>query len=77
MLLMLGGILGALAQFCTVHAYRLASCSKLASAAYVILIPSTAIDYFFYKKLPDMCAAAGLGLILCGSFVALRKSSKT
>ncbi|MDR1375369.1 MAG: DMT family transporter [Holosporaceae bacterium] len=67
------GALGAFAQFFTVRAYKSATCSGLAPAAYVILIPTTVIDYFFYDKSPDAYIVSGLVLIILGSSVAMRK----
>ena len=68
----IAGTLGAFAQFFIVHAYKLTTCSSLSSAAYVILIPITAIDYFFYKKSPDIYITFGLILIILGSSMILK-----
>ncbi len=74
--LSLGGIIGAFAQYSITKAFKLSSSSGLASAAYVMLIPNTIIDYFIFKQTPDIYILIGLILISSGSFIAFRLQSK-
>jgi len=76
LILSLGGIIGAFAQYFITRAFKLSSSSGLASAAYVMLIPNVIIDYFVFNKIPDMYILAGLILIFTGSFIAFRLQSK-
>ncbi len=71
-ILFLGGIIGAAAQYCIIHAFKLSTSSGLASATYTMLIPSTLIDFFIYDKVPDLFIIAGLLLIAFGSFYVLK-----
>ncbi|MDR1361759.1 MAG: DMT family transporter [Holosporaceae bacterium] len=61
-----GGIIGTIAQYCMVHAFKLSTSSNVASATYFMLIPATILDFFVYGKIPDMYIVAGLILILTG-----------
>jgi S-adenosylmethionine uptake transporter len=63
----MGGIIGAIAQYCMVHAFKLSTSSSLAFAAYVMLIPVSLLDFFVYDKIPDMYIIGGLALILIGT----------
>lgn len=76
LILSLGGIIGAFAQYFITRAFKLASSSGLASAAYVMLVPNVIIDYFVFNKIPDIYILAGLILIFSGSFIAFRLQSK-
>ena len=72
LILSLGGIIGAFAQYSITKAFKLSSSSGLASAAYVMLIPNTIIDYFVFEQAPDLYILMGLILISCGSFMAFK-----
>ena len=76
LILSLGGIIGAFAQYFITRAFKLSSSSGLASAAYAMLIPNVIIDYFVFNKIPDIYILAGLILIFSGSFIAFRLQSK-
>ena len=76
LILSLGGVIGAFAQYSITKAFKFSSSSGLASAAYVMLIPNTIIDYFVFKQTPDLYILVGLVLISCGSFIAFRIQSK-
>lgn len=76
LILSLGGIIGAFAQYFITRAFKLSSSSGLASAAYVMLIPNVIIDYFVFNKTPDIYIFVGLILISSGSFIAFRLQSK-
>ncbi|GHU16890.1 hypothetical protein FACS189472_02940 [Alphaproteobacteria bacterium] len=65
--LIIGGIIGAIAQYCIIHAFKLSTSCSLASAAYTMLIPATFLDFFIYDKIPDIYIIGGLILILAGS----------
>lgn len=65
-----GGMIGALAQYCMIHAFKLSSSSKLASAGYFMLIPNTIFDFLLYNKTPDIYIIGGLILISIGSIRA-------
>jgi drug/metabolite transporter (DMT)-like permease len=67
-----GGIIGAIAQYCIVHAFKLSTSSSLASATYVMLIPVSLLDFFVYDKVPDMYIISGLVLILIGTIRVIR-----
>lgn len=75
-ILSLGGIIGAFAQYSITRAFKLSSSSGLASAAYVMLVPNTLIDYFVFGQTPDLYILIGLILISCGSFVAFKLQPK-
>ncbi len=62
-----GGIIGAFAQYCMIHAFKLSTSSKLASAGYFMLIPNTLFDFLLYDKTPDAYIIGGLILIMIGS----------
>jgi drug/metabolite transporter (DMT)-like permease len=72
-ILFIGGMIGAIAQCCIIHALKIDNCSRLASAYYVMLIPATLIDFFMYGKIPDLFILSGLLLIICGSYFAVKK----
>lgn len=67
MFLFIGGIIGSIAQYCIIHAFKLSTSSGLASAGYFMLIPNTIIDFLIYQKTPDLYIAFGLVLILLGT----------
>lgn len=70
--LFIGGTIGAAAQYCIIHAFKLSTSSSLASATYTMLIPSTIIDFVIYDKIPDSFIIGGLFLISFGSLYVLR-----
>jgi drug/metabolite transporter (DMT)-like permease len=74
--LFFGGVIGAIAQYAIIHAFKLSSSSGLASAGYVMLIPNTLFDFFLYNKIPDVYITAGLLLIIIGTFRAFTLQSK-
>jgi drug/metabolite transporter (DMT)-like permease len=74
LLLFLGGMIGAAAQYSMIHAFKLSTSSGLASAAYFMLIPHTLIDFFLYDKIPDIYIILGLILILMGNLCAFLRS---
>lgn len=74
--LLLGGIVGAVAQYCIVHALKLSTSSGLAAASYSMLVPVTIIDYFLYDKIPDLYIIGGLMLILMGNLKAFSIQSQ-
>lgn len=63
----IGGMIGACAQYCMIHAFKLSTSSKLASAGYFMLIPNTIFDFLLYDKVPDAYILGGLALITIGS----------
>lgn len=73
LIMFIGGSIGTVAQYCIIHAFKLSTCSNLASAAYIMLLPATLIDFFMYNRIPDIFIICGLILIICGSFIALKK----
>lgn len=75
-ILSLGGIIGAAAQFSITKAFKLSSSSGLASAAYVMLIPNTIIDFIIFHHTPDLYIIGGLALISAGSYIAFRIQDK-
>jgi drug/metabolite transporter (DMT)-like permease len=72
-ILSIGGTIGAAAQYCMTHAFRLSTSSGLASATYTMLIPVTFIDFFVYNKVPDLFIIGGLTLIVVGSYLGIKK----
>lgn len=76
LILSLGGIIGAFAQYSITKAFKLSSSSGLSSAAYVMLIPNVFIDYFVFGQSPDIYILIGLLLISCGLFIAFRLQPK-
>jgi drug/metabolite transporter (DMT)-like permease len=74
--LFIGGLAGAVAQYSIIHAFKLSTSSGLASAGYVMLIPNILFDFFIYNKIPDVYILGGLILILLGTFKAFRLQSK-
>lgn len=74
--LIIGGIIGAIAQYCMIHAFKLSPSSHLASATYTMLIPATFWDFFIYNKTPDFFIIGGLALISIGSFWVISARSK-
>lgn len=75
-ILSIGGVIGAIAQYSITRAFKLSSSSGLASAAYVMLIPNTLIDFFAFNKLPDLYIIGGLILIAIGSSIAFSLQRK-
>ncbi len=73
-ILSIGGLIGAIAQYLMIHAFKLSTCSNLASAAYIMLLPVTLIDFFIYNQAPDIFIFVGLSLIIIGTQIGLRKS---
>ncbi len=76
LILSLGGIIGAFAQYFITRAFKLSSSSGLASAVYAMLVPNVIIDYFVFNKTPDIYILIGLILISSGSLIAFRLQSK-
>lgn len=76
LILSIGGVIGALAQYTITRAFKLSSSSGLASAAYVMLVPNVLIDYFVFSRVPDMYIIIGLVLITSGFCIAYRIQSK-
>lgn len=76
LLLSLGGIIGAVAQYFITHAFKLSSSSGLASAAYVMLIPNVIIDFVFFNQTPDAYILCGLMFIVAGLSFAFRLQTK-
>jgi len=74
--LFVGGIIGAMAQYAIIHAFKLSTSSGLASASYIMLIPNTLFDLCLYGKVPDLNIIAGLFLILIGIVKAFSLQSK-
>lgn len=68
--LVISGLISASALFLTLHAYRFGKCSYISSVSYLILIPSTIIDYAVYGKIPDVYIIAGSVLIIAGCIIA-------
>ena len=75
-ILSLGGIIGAAAQYSITRAFKLSSSSGLASAAYIMLIPNTIIDFVVFHQVPDLYILSGLALISAGSYLAFRIQGK-
>ncbi|MDR1335089.1 MAG: DMT family transporter [Holosporaceae bacterium] len=75
-ILLLGGIVGAIAQYCIIHALKLSTSSGLAAASYAMLVPVTIIDYYLYNKTPDCYIVGGLLLILMGNLKAFSIQSQ-
>lgn len=71
-----GGIIGAVAQYLIVHAIKISSISRLASAQYVVLVSDVLFDFFLYNRSPDKYIIGGLVLILAGTTLAFRAQSK-
>ncbi|MDR3179447.1 MAG: DMT family transporter [Holosporaceae bacterium] len=71
-----GGVIGAIAQYCVIHAFKLSSSSHLASATYTMLIPATFWDFFIYHQTPDFFIIGGLVLISMGSFWVISARSQ-
>ncbi len=76
LILSLGGVIGAFAQYSITKAFKFSSSSGLASAAYVMLIPNTIIDYFVFNQAPDIYILIGLALISSGSFIAFKLQTR-
>lgn len=71
--LCIGGLFGVAAQYSIIHALSIATSSSLASGTYTMLIPVTLLDLLVYHKTPDIFILCGLGLIVAGSSLILRK----
>ena len=69
-LILIGGLLGAMAQYCTIHAHKLLKCVDLAPITYLIFIPAIAIDYFFYGYFLNFRTIAGALCIIVGCWSA-------
>ena len=76
LVLFIGGLLGAISQYCMVHAFKLSTSSGLASATYFMLIPTTLIDYTLYGKVPDIFIVSGMILIISGAMLAYKMQPK-
>lgn len=70
LVLMVGGVVGAFAQYLIIKALFLSETIKLATAYYIPLIPIVAIDYFVWNKVPDLYIMSGLILIVISSYHA-------
>lgn len=75
-ILFIGGFIGVLAQYSIIHALSISTSSSLASGTYTMLIPITILDYVVYNKIPDVFIIVGLGLIIIGSSLILKKRSE-
>lgn len=76
MIVCIGGLFGVAAQYSIIHALSIATSSSLASGTYTMLIPITILDFLIYHKTPDLFITCGLGLIVAGSSLILRKRGK-
>lgn len=64
--LLIGGFIGAIAQYGMIHAFKLSSSSGLASAGYIMIVPNVLFDIFFFHNVPDMYIILGTALTLTG-----------
>lgn len=64
--LLIGGFIGAVAQYGMIHAFKLSSSSGLASAGYIMIVPNVLFDVFFFRNIPDMYIIFGTILTLSG-----------
>ncbi|MCB2102783.1 MAG: DMT family transporter [Rhodobacterales bacterium] len=72
-LLILSGVVGTMAQWCIVQAFRHGEASALAPVDYVRLLLATAVGAFIFGEFPDGVTIVG-GLIIVGStFYTLRR----
>lgn len=71
--LIVSGFISSMALYLMLHAYKFAECTHIASAGYLILIPSTIIDFFVYDKSPDLYIFVGAIFILIGCVIINRK----
>lgn len=71
-MLLLGGIFGAIAQYFIIHAYSLAPISKLAVTGYSGLIPMIILDYAVWNSVPDIFVICGLLFIIFGNYISYK-----
>jgi len=76
MFLIVGGLIGAVAQYCMIHAFKLSSSSGLASAGYIMIVPNVLFDIFLFHKIPDVYILFGTLLTLSGLYMAFRLQRK-
>ena len=76
MFLIVGGLIGAIAQYCMIHAFKLSSSSGLASAGYIMIVPNVLFDIFLFHKIPDVYILFGTLLTLSGLYMAFRLQRK-
>lgn len=74
--LMIGGLLGAVAQYGMIHAFKLSSSSGLASAGYIMIIPNVLFDIFLFHRIPDIYIVIGTVLTLTGLYKAFSLQGK-
>ena len=76
LMIVFSGFISILAQLLIIRAYKFASCTNLASASYVILIPTIVIDFCVYNRIPDMYGTVGALLIMLATMIAGKKKIK-
>lgn len=70
--LLIGGLIGAIAQYGMIHAFKLSSSSGLASAGYIMIVPNVLFDIFLFHNVPDIYIILGTALTLTGLYYAFR-----
>lgn len=70
--LFIGGLIGAIAQYGMIHAFKLSSSSGLASAGYIMIVPNVLFDIFLFRKTPDIYIIFGTLLTLTGLYYAFK-----
>lgn len=74
--LFIGGLIGAVAQYGMVHAFKLSSSSGLASAGYIMIVPNVIFDILLFHKTPDVYIIFGTILTLTGLYYAFKIQGK-
>lgn len=74
--LFIGGIIGAIAQYGMIHAFKLSSSSGLASAGYIMIVPNVLFDIFLFHNIPDIYIIFGTTLTLTGLYYAFKVQGK-
>lgn len=75
-ILIAGGVIGSIAQYCMIHAFKLSTGSGLASAGYVMVIPNIMFDIFLFHHSPDVYIISGLIITLSGLLLAFSIQSQ-
>jgi drug/metabolite transporter (DMT)-like permease len=73
--LMLASIaaIGLLYQFCLTHAYRSAPAPIVGGLLYSAVVAGCLLDMVVWHRIPDLLSLAGILLVACGSFLAIRR----
>jgi Predicted permease, DMT superfamily len=67
-------LVGLVGQYLIIKAYDLGDASLVAPFAYIEIITSTMVSWFFFREIPDHITFAGVAILICSSlYIAWRR----